>query len=231
MKTMSLVIALVMLSASVFAEEGQLIAQTKDPVGKAKERSTSKNPGEAVPMESSSNPQLEALPPPVDQSAYEEWERKQWKRLNAVQRRETFRTGQLPIFGNIQMENAGGTSTAKIHLVNQAGGAFRLVKAIVYLDKFKIYDQTQDEGVINAGDQTLIFDSRLMPGTHTLSGYFVYQGHGYGIFTYMKSFMVGLKAGNQFSTFADKPTDVSMRLVESNVEDLKNRFRVAFEVK
>ncbi len=230
MRTLSVVIALCMVATPTWGREGKSHNERKDRDGKTTQKETLATNQAAEPV-TPSEPNLKPLPPPPDRRAYEKWDSQQWQRLNTIQRQVPPKREQLPIFGDVHTENTGGNPTAKIMLENDAGGAFKLVKAIVYLDKIKIFDQVQDDGIVDAGESSTIFKSRLPAGSHTLSGYYVYQGHGYGIFTYMKGFMIGLKSGQQFSIRGGKSTSVTIKLLESSVGDLKNRFRVTYNVK
>jgi hypothetical protein len=109
-----------------------------------------------------------------------------------------FRSKQrLAILQETVLSGSIAGARAKIVHLNNVGHAFRLVSAIYYLDDapvFKRINQPEDL----SQPEIVVFEGSVVPGPHHVSAYYVYQGKGFGIFSYMKGYTLKIKSGHSF---------------------------------
>jgi hypothetical protein len=55
-----------------------------------------------------------------------------------------------------------------------------------------------------------IYNGAIQPGSHTLSVHLVYQGYGYGVFSYLKNYKFNVRSSNTFVAGDGKATMVTV---------------------
>ncbi|MEM6295296.1 MAG: hypothetical protein AAGA54_28750 [Myxococcota bacterium] len=70
---------------------------------------------------------------------------------------------------------------------NLMGSGFKLVRVVYVLDGAQIYARNDETGSLDTEDELVIIDGNLPPGPHSVRIELTYQGHGYGVFSYMSS--------------------------------------------
>lgn len=159
-----------------------------------------------------------------------EWEAEQWARISRIQ--EMFHIhGQKKErpFASIGI-NAAESSRATVVHKNETGDSFRLVKAIYAIDCAEIYSMIDEEGLLHKNRDFQVFDGRVSPGEHTLTALFVFQGHGFGMFPYLKGYKVVVRSGKQFTVTEGNAQSLVVRITETYMtNDLSKRFQVTVE--
>ena len=70
---------------------------------------------------------------------------------------------------------------------NLMGSGFKLVRIVYVLDGAQIYARNDETGSLDTEDELVSIDGNLPPGPHNVRVELTYQGHGYGVFSYMSS--------------------------------------------
>ncbi len=92
---------------------------------------------------------------------------------------------------------------------NRMSASYRLVKAVYALDGAQIQAFVDEEQL--EADEFDVFNGSIVPGEHTLTVSLEYQGHGYGIFSYLKGYR--FKVRSNYSFTAPEGRAVSVRVV------------------
>ncbi len=109
-----------------------------------------------------------------------------------------FRSKQrLAILQETVLSGSIAGARAKIIHKNNVGHAFRLVSAIYYLDDAPVFKRINQPGEL-AQPEITVFEGSVVPGPHHISAYYVYEGKGFGIFSYMKGYTLKIKSGHSF---------------------------------
>jgi len=89
-------------------------------------------------------------------------------------------------------------SRATIVHKNKVGGAFRLVSAIIYLDDAPVYKRVNAPDELKK-EEIVAFEGSIVPGPHHVSVYYIFEGKGYGLFSYMKGYKFKIQSGYSFN--------------------------------
>lgn len=107
----------------------------------------------------------------------------------------------------------GSISGAKAILIhkNEMGRAFRLNRAQYALDGTPIFNRfDMGEGDLDSQKEIEIFSGSIAPGTHQISVYLEYRGHGYGVFSYLNGYRFKIKSSYTFTAEEGKATTVEI---------------------
>jgi hypothetical protein len=104
-----------------------------------------------------------------------------------------------------------GASRGVIRFKNEMGGSFRLIKATVALDGVQIFNKADDSGRLAEMKEFDIYNGAIQPGSHTVSVKFVYQGHGFGVFSYMRGIKFNVAGSHTFVAAEGKATLLTAR--------------------
>ena len=105
----------------------------------------------------------------------------------------------------------GSISGAKAVLIhrNDMGSSFRLSRAQYALDGTPIFNRfDMGTGDLGVQDEIELFSGSIAPGTHQISVYLEYKGHGYGVFSYLNGYNFKIKSSYTFSAEEGKATTV-----------------------
>jgi hypothetical protein len=97
---------------------------------------------------------------------------------------------------------AGARST--ITHRNEMGGMYTPVRYVYALDGAEIFAKNDDSGKLADQKEIEIFNGSIVPGNHTLSVQMVYQGNGYGVFSYLKGYKFTAKSSHTFTATEGK---------------------------
>ena len=129
----------------------------------------------------------------------------------------------------------GTISGAKVVILhrNEMGSSFRLTRVQYSLDGAVIYNRVDSgDGQLNDQEELAIFSGGLAPGEHQLAIYLEYQGHGYGIFSYLKDYKFKIRDSYTFGAEEGRVTTVHAVGFEKGgiTTELKDRPAIRFEV-
>jgi hypothetical protein len=114
---------------------------------------------------------------------------------------------------------------------NLMGSGFRLVRVVYILDGAQIYARTDETGTLDSEDEVVIFDGNLPPGPHNVTVELTYQGHGFGVFSYLSGYTFESRSSHSF----DAPENSALKLASIGFErgnittEMKNRPSVSWQ--
>jgi hypothetical protein len=82
---------------------------------------------------------------------------------------------------------------------NEMGSMYTPVRYVYALDGQEIYSKTDESGKLGDQKEIEVFNGSITPGNHTLSVQMVYQGNGYGVFSYLKGYKFIAKSSRTFT--------------------------------
>lgn len=82
---------------------------------------------------------------------------------------------------------------------NEMGGIYMPVRYVYALDGQEIYAKSDDTGKLGDQKEIEVFNGSITPGNHTLSVQMIYQGNGYGVFSYLKGYKFTAKSSRTFT--------------------------------
>lgn len=113
---------------------------------------------------------------------------------------------------------------------NEVGKAFKLVSAIYYLDEAPIYKKLEESTELDSGE-IVVFDGSVVPGPHHISVFLVYQGRGFGLFSYMKGYSFKMKTGHSVNVDEGNLMEVTVSPQDKGSSaNIDNRLYISFDV-
>jgi hypothetical protein len=138
-------------------------------------------------------------------------------RLKALERNvndlkeQVFRTrARLNLLKETVLGGVIGASRCVIKHKNEMGATFRLVKVVYALDGVQIMNKVDDTGHLADMPEFDVYNGAIQPGNHTLSVQVVYQGSGFGVFSYLKGYKFKATSSNTFVAADGKATTVTV---------------------
>jgi len=145
-----------------------------------------------------------------DQGAYTVRLRTLEKNVNEL-KEQIFRTkARLNILKETVLGGVIGASRAIIRHKNEMGSSFRLIKAVYALDGVQIYSKADDTGRLAEMTEFDIYNGAIQPGSHTLTVLLLYQGNGFGVFSYLKGYKFTAKSSHTFVAGEAKTTGITV---------------------
>jgi hypothetical protein len=130
------------------------------------------------------------------------------KNVNEL-KEQIFRTkARLNLLKETVLGGVIGASRAVIRHKNEMGNSFRLVKAAYALDGVQI--SAKSEGSLPEMQEFDVYNGAIQPGSHTLSVALVYQGNGFGVFSYLKGYKFNVKSSHTFVAGESKSTNITV---------------------
>lgn len=130
------------------------------------------------------------------------------KNVNEL-KEQIFRTkARLNLLKETVLGGVIGASRAVIRHRNEMGSSFRLVKAAYALDGVQI--SAKGEGNLPDIQEFDVYNGAIQPGSHTLSVALVYQGNGFGVFSYLKGYKFNVKSSHTFVAGESKSTNITV---------------------
>jgi hypothetical protein len=138
-------------------------------------------------------------------------------RLKALERsvndlkEQVFRTrARLNLLKETVLGGVIGASRCVIKHKNDMGATFRLIKVVYALDGVQIMNKVDDTGRLADMAEFDVYNGAIQPGNHTLSVQLVYQGSGFGVFSYLKGYKFKASSSNTFIAADNKATVVTV---------------------
>jgi hypothetical protein len=116
-----------------------------------------------------------------------------------LQLQETVVTGSI----------GAGARAVLVHS-NEMGGAFRLLSVQYALDAQPIFKKVDVDGDLDGLQDKEIFNGNIVPGNHNITVQMVYQGQGYGFFSYVKGYKFKVKSSYTFTAEEGKVITVKI---------------------
>ena len=125
-----------------------------------------------------------------------------------------------------------GARAVLIHK-NEMGSSFRLAKIQYALDGAPIYNRSDSgDSELEVSEEFEFYTGSIAPGNHQLSVYLEYQGHGYGIFSYLKAYRFKIKSSYTFTAEEGKLITIRVVAYEKGgiTTELQDRPAVRYDV-
>jgi hypothetical protein len=146
----------------------------------------------------------------ADSGAYTVRLRSLEKNVNEL-KEQIFRTkARLNLLKETVLGGVIGASRAFIRHKNEMGSSFRLVKAAYALDGVQIFSKSDDTGHLAEMTDFDIYNGAIQPGSHTLTVVLLYQGNGFGVFSYLKGYKFTAKSSQSFVAAESKTTSITV---------------------
>jgi hypothetical protein len=150
------------------------------------------------------------VPPGTEAGAYTVRLRSLERNVNDL-KEQVFRVkARLNLLKETVLGGVIGASRCVIRHKNEMGNQFRLIKAVYALDGVQILSKADDSGRLAEMTEFDIYNGAIQPGSHTLSVHLVYQGYGYGVFSYLKNYKFNVRSSNTFVAGDGKATMVTV---------------------
>ncbi len=185
------------------------------PESEASESSSPSGATEAAPRDETAPstppaPSAEASPPPVDGSTYVVRMRDLAQRIDELKEQIRRSHTRLSLLSDTILSGGVGGARAEIVFVNDLSSAFRLTKALFVLDGAVQYNKEDETGALAAQKTIPIFSGSVPPGDHTLQVLLKLQGHGYGVFSYLRGYKFEVKSANSFTVTEGKTIELKV---------------------
>jgi len=146
----------------------------------------------------------------ADSGAYTVRLRSLEKNVNEL-KEQIFRTkARLNLLKETVLGGVIGASRAVIRHKNEMGSSFRLIKAAYALDGVQIYSKSDETGRLAEMTEFDVYNGAIQPGSHTLSVVLLYQGNGFGVFSYLKGYKFTVKSSQSFASAESKSTNITV---------------------
>jgi hypothetical protein len=154
------------------------------------------------------------------------------KNVNEL-KEQIFRTkARLNLLKETVLGGVIGASRAVIRHKNEMGSSFRLIRATYALDGVQIFGKSDETGRLAEMTEFDIYNGAIQPGSHTLMVMMVYQGNGFGVFSYLKGYKFTVRSSHTFVAGEAKTTAITVVGYEKGniTTNLQDRPAVDFRV-
>ncbi len=154
------------------------------------------------------------------------------KNVNEL-KEQIFRTkARLNLLKETVLGGTLGASRAVIRHKNEMGSSYRLIKAVYALDGVQIFAKADDSGRLAEMAEFDIYNGAIQPGSHTLTVMLVYQGNGFGVFSYLKGYKMTVHSSHTFVAGEAKATAINVVGYEKGniTTNLQDRPAVDFRI-
>jgi hypothetical protein len=87
---------------------------------------------------------------------------------------------------------------------NEMGSMYTPIRYVYALDGAEIFTKSDESGKLADQKELEVYNGAVAPGNHTLSVTMVYQGNGYGLFSYLKGYKFTAKSSHTFTATEGK---------------------------
>ena len=113
---------------------------------------------------------------------------------------------RLSLLSDTILSGGASGSRAVIRLENKLSNQFKLTRALVVLDGAVQYNKTDRSGALDDQKAIPIFNGSIPPGDHTVQVLVNLQGHGYGVFSYLRGYKFEVRSSHSFTAVEGKTT-------------------------
>jgi hypothetical protein len=167
-----------------------------------------------------------------DSGAYTVRLRSLEKNVNEL-KEQIFRTkARINLLKETVLGGVIGASRALIRHKNEMGSSYRLIQATYALDGVQIFSKADESGRLSEMTEFDVYNGAIQPGSHTLSVVMLYQGNGFGVFSYLKGYKFKVRSSYNFVAGEAKTTGISVVGYEKGnlTTDMNDRPQVDFRV-
>ncbi len=192
------------------ATEGQQPEGAPDAGGEAAGAEEAGTPEGKTGGEPSAAAPAEAASTALDGSTYVVRMRDLAQRIDELKEQIRRSHTRLSLLSDTILSGGVGGARAQITFINDLSSAFRLTKALFVLDGAVQYNKEDDTGALASQKSIPIFSGSVPPGDHTLQVLLKLQGHGYGVFSYLRGYKFEVKSANSFTVTEGKTIELKV---------------------
>jgi hypothetical protein len=111
---------------------------------------------------------------------------------------------RLSLLSDTILSGGGGGSRAVIKYKNELSDAFIVTRALFVLDGAVQYNKSDQSGALSDQPEIPIYNGSIPPGDHTLQVLINLQGHGYGVFSYLRGYKFEVRSNHSFTAVEGK---------------------------
>jgi len=131
------------------------------------------------------------------------------QRVQALKERAWRAKARVGMLKEAVLGGGVGASASIVHK-NKMGSSFRLMKLVYALDGTQIFARSEDSGSLAGTKSIDILTGPIAPGSHTISVYALYRGHGYGVFKYLNKYRFKVRSSHTFTAAEGKATSIEV---------------------
>lgn len=121
---------------------------------------------------------------------------------------------RLSLLSDTILSGGGSGSRAVISFRNELSDAFRVTRALFVLDGAVQYNKQDQSGALAEQSKIPIYNGSIPPGDHTLQVLINLQGHGYGVFSYLRGYKFEVRSSHSFTAVEGKSTVLEVMAYE-----------------
>lgn len=111
---------------------------------------------------------------------------------------------RLSLLSDTILSGGGAGSRTVIRFKNDLSDAFRITRALVVLDGAVQYNKSDQTGALSEQAEIPVFNGSIPPGDHTVQVLINLQGHGYGVFSYLRGYKFEVRSSHSFTAVEGK---------------------------
>jgi hypothetical protein len=111
---------------------------------------------------------------------------------------------RLSLLSDTILSGGGAGSRTVIRFKNDLSDAFRITRALVVLDGAVQYNKSDQTGALSEQSEIPVFNGSIPPGDHTVQVLINLQGHGYGVFSYLRGYKFEVRSSHSFTAVEGK---------------------------
>lgn len=111
---------------------------------------------------------------------------------------------RLSLLSDTILSGGGAGSRAVIRFSNELSDAFRVTRLLFVVDGAVQYNKTDQSGALSEQEQIPIFNGTIPPGDHSMQVLVNLQGHGYGVFSYLRGYRFEVRSSHSFTAVDGK---------------------------
>ena len=118
-------------------------------------------------------------------------------------------------------------SGVKIIHKNTVGELFQMNSAVFYLDDKQIFERNE----ATTENEFDVYEGAAVPGSHNLSAFYVFEGKGYGLFSYLKNYTFKLNEDYPFTVEDGSLVEITVSPADKGAgHNFKNRLYIVFNM-
>lgn len=166
----------------------------------------------------------------IDEQGYDLKLRALEEKINSL-KDKIFRSKQrLAVLQETVLTGTISGSSVKITHKNAVGELFRLTSAIFYLDDNQVFEQSDSMEELGDGEFK-VYEGAVVPGSHKVSAFYIFEGKGYGIFSYLKTYQFKLNDEFQFIVEEGNFAEIIVTPIDKGMSyNFKNRLQITFDM-
>lgn len=121
---------------------------------------------------------------------------------------------RLSLLSDSVLSGGVGGAEANLQFQNHLTNAYRVNRVLVVLDGAVQYKRQDDTGDLSNQKLIPVFSGAVPPGDHTLQVVVGIQGHGYGVFSYLRGYKFEVKSTHSFTVSEGKAVKLDIVVLE-----------------